>query len=156
MEQQMAEDPRMEMAREASGLPFGMDELPEIVPPVDLSQAQPADGPSLLPDGVHADGTLCYHGIAQDAPVVIDGGRWRTCRDSQQVLVQTLAGSPELGKDGWELTKTPCPACGAPDEVLVRQQIATAGEDGKEPDGPWEFFCRTCGASGPAHPKAGA
>src|SRR5262249_39778209 len=69
--------------------PPGADEMADVPQDgPDLSQAQAAEGGSLLPDGVHADGTLCYHGIDESSPEKIDGGRWRTCTDGQSLLVE--------------------------------------------------------------------
>lgn len=148
------------------GIPFGISETTEPGAPlpggmgitvagygeIDLSQAKPADGPSLVPVGMHADGSMCYHGIPEGAPQVIDGGRWHTCADGQQVLTSSPPGTPERGQDGWELTPTPCPACGAKDEVLVRN--AVPGQEDLQ--GPWAYFCPVCGDAGTGHPRAAA
>jgi hypothetical protein len=102
------------------------------------------DTPALLvPAGVHADGTPCWHGIAENE---VQAGLWATCRDGQEIQVEAAPGSPQLGKDGWELTATPCPDCGAADEVLVRH-----GAQG--PEGPWVWHCPVCKASGTGHPR---
>ena len=126
------------------------DSTPDTGP--DLSQAvtgpTAAEGGELVPSGTHADGTLCFHGI--DAEL---DGQWAQCRDGQQVL---LSGIARPGDESWVLVPTPCPDCGAKDEVQVRQAIVTAGEDGAEPDGGegWEYRCQVCGSHGPAQPRA--
>jgi hypothetical protein len=106
----------------------------------------PDSAAPLIPEGVHADGTLCWHGIAQDAKPESSDSRWVTCQGGQQAIPHITPGAPALGKDGWELTATPCPQCGAADEVLVRH-----GAEG--PEGPWDWYCPVCGAHGTGHPR---
>ena len=116
--------------------------IPETGP--DLSQAVPgptaAEGGELVPSGTHADGTLCFHGI--DAEL---DGQWAQCRDGQQVL---LSGTARPGDESWVLVPTPCPDCGAKDEVQVRPDSQPDGGEG------WEYRCQVCGSHGPAQPRA--
>ncbi len=130
-----------EIAEPGAALPAGMGVTAE------------GGNQTLVPCGIHADGTACFHGIAPDAPVTQDNGRWQPCTDGQQVLTIAAPGTPELGAEGWELTPTPCPACGAKDEVLVREIVTAAGEP---PDTAWEYFCPVCGDRGTGHPKQAA
>jgi len=141
------------MCKQASGeQEIAVAEIPE---GPDLSNAVLGDGPELTPQGVHADGTLCFHGIAEDAPVVNTPGRWRVCKDGQDTQVEGFSGA-ESARDGWFLVPTPCPECGEAGSVEVCRAPALRLPEGAMLESEqYEFRCTTCKATGAAAPKPG-
>lgn len=139
------------------------EELESAVPPgPDLSNAVLGDGSELTPQGSHANGTLCFHGIdpspegqaAFRAPERPQGaGKWLLCRDGQYVLTESYSAAE--GSPGWFLVPTPCPECGEAGSVEVRRMPIALDSSPLE-EQPYEFRCTTCGATGPAAPKPGS
>jgi hypothetical protein len=120
---------------------------PSAEPGLDLSQAVAAEGGSLVPTGIHADGTTCFHGLAAGQPQLSEGLRWASCSGGQQVTTGTTAGEPQPGQDGWQLVPNACPSCGATDAVVVRE--AASPREGAL----WEYFCTVCADRGTGRPK---